>query len=278
VNVGATFVRLRMRQGRFFQMSKQIQKPWENTELAANGRLVLENFRDWFGQSPLLDEQGLPLVLYHGSKVPFLEAFDLRFEGSGIVNSRKTSRGGIWFSPSREAASFFANPVDDALADKSSILTCGSDGAHFGFVDNVNDGSLFEVGPHKTEEAAWAAAHRAADRYNNDPERGQAIFPVYVALRNPLVLDGEIPRDGAFERARSGGHDGIVAQNVADGPCFGDVVVVFDPRRIKSATDNCGLYLQGSASLDDEDALFEMRCSQKAKAAAQTAQRAKVAP
>lgn len=45
-----------------------------------------EAFRQWFGQSKIVDEQGLPMVVYHGSDVA-IESFDASI-----------SRHGIWFS------------------------------------------------------------------------------------------------------------------------------------------------------------------------------------
>lgn len=53
------------------------QQPWLDERLAANGRLVQENFAAYFGASQVVNELGEPLVVYHGSGKP-LEAFDDR--------------------------------------------------------------------------------------------------------------------------------------------------------------------------------------------------------
>lgn len=41
--------------------------PWENDDLAPNGRPIRANFRNWFGASKAMDGQGQPLMLFHGS-------------------------------------------------------------------------------------------------------------------------------------------------------------------------------------------------------------------
>jgi ADP-Ribosyltransferase in polyvalent proteins len=42
--------------------------PWLDEALAANGRPICENFKDWFGGSQVVDAKGLPLVCFHGSR------------------------------------------------------------------------------------------------------------------------------------------------------------------------------------------------------------------
>ena len=39
--------------------------------LAPNGRLVRENFEDWFGASVTVDDVGLPRVFFHGTQIDF---------------------------------------------------------------------------------------------------------------------------------------------------------------------------------------------------------------
>lgn len=56
------------------------------------GLLQREAFRQWFGQSKIVDEKGLPMVVYHGSDVE-IESFDASI-----------SRKGYWFSEDRSDA------------------------------------------------------------------------------------------------------------------------------------------------------------------------------
>lgn len=58
-----------------------------NGERIAQSKEALENFYRWFGNSKVVDEQGRPLVVYHGSHADF-DTFSKEFIGKG--------RGKIW--------------------------------------------------------------------------------------------------------------------------------------------------------------------------------------
>lgn len=64
---------------------------------APNGRLVRENFADWFGRSAICDVNGFPLVVYHGTKADFDT-----FEATG-ENGSAFGRG-YYFTNSAKAA------------------------------------------------------------------------------------------------------------------------------------------------------------------------------
>lgn len=50
-------------------------------------------------------------IVYHGSRVPYLERFDSRFMGSGCVMNGKPGMG-FYFSDSADAAGFYADPSE----------------------------------------------------------------------------------------------------------------------------------------------------------------------
>lgn len=60
----------------------EFKKPQERTVYNSNGDRIaksepaLRNFYKWFGDSKVVDEQGRPLVVYHGSDVSGIEVFD----------------------------------------------------------------------------------------------------------------------------------------------------------------------------------------------------------
>lgn len=70
----------------------------------------IRNFYKWFGDSKVVDEQGRPLVVYHGTKEKFTEF--------------RKSPGNIWFTPTRDYAESFGkigeyyvrllNPIDNS--------------------------------------------------------------------------------------------------------------------------------------------------------------------
>lgn len=42
-------------------------KPWNDERKSANGKPIAENFSTWFGDSKVVDSEGNPLVVFHGS-------------------------------------------------------------------------------------------------------------------------------------------------------------------------------------------------------------------
>ncbi|MFZ2541637.1 MAG: hypothetical protein WAW75_07670, partial [Gallionella sp.] len=80
---------------------------------------------------------------------------------------------------------------------------------------------------------------------------GDNVMPVYLSLKNPLVVDMTGRKDVSFDRliaqARRGGHDGIIANNANDTAypqpfAFNDVYIAFEPTQIKSAIGNRGTF------------------------------------
>lgn len=166
-----------------------------------------EAFRKWFGDSVVVDEQGRPLVVYHGTG----RSFDAFERGRG-------SRG-------------------DA-----------GQGSHI--VDTGWFGSGFYFTPSGRVASHWA------DVRKTDEERN--VMPVYLTLRNPLVVDRPdydsgattlgkaLAKMGFFDESpsaqtaflQSQGYDGVIAN-------WGgklDEIVAFEPTQIKSAIGNRGTW------------------------------------
>lgn len=156
-------------------------------------------FRRWFGDSKVVDADGKPLVVYHGTDADF-DTFDLAKAGSGT--------------------------------------------------DTGMFGTGFYFTPDQSE----------ANRYPRG--RNAATLPVYLSLKNPLVIRGEsdIPEvdsppdaedadkrysDAFRERAIADGHDGVI--HYADGRIA--QVIAFRPEQIKSATANRGTFDPDSPSI-----------------------------
>jgi hypothetical protein len=85
------------------------------------------------------------------------------------------------------------------------------------------------------------------ERMSAEPDAGPNVRPSYLALENPLVVDGagKNYRDvtmAAIERARSEGRDGVIVRNVVDEPSGAagkptDAFVAFHPDQVRSAFD-----------------------------------------
>lgn len=225
--------------------------PWNDSSLASNGQPIKNNFAKWFGNSKVLTQDAKPLMVYHGSRVPFLDRFATHMEGTGTVNTSSKKLGGIWFTSSKENASYFADARDPVLADINNINTYGCRDNYYASVNDAEGESLFDIGPYHTESLAEKFGTLSALQFNADEQRGSCIFSLYLSICNPLFLDGKIPRENEFKEAKKKGYDGIISTNVVDGSEFGDVYIVFDAKQIKSATDNYGLYDVNSGVLMD---------------------------
>ncbi len=178
-------------------------KRW-GIEISAKSR---EQFMGWFGDSKAVDDQGLPIVVYHGTVAAGFNAFDVD----------QNNIQGFHFSDSRRHAVTFA----------------GSDRTP---VDIHSD--FFGQDPYKPEEMAHPG-----------------VYPVYLSLQNPLIIDfegkGDLEEVDGFdmyawiEMAEERGHDSAIFKNVEDGEGeYGvglnwgkNVYVALAPEQIKSVAN-----------------------------------------
>jgi hypothetical protein len=70
----------------------------------------VSEFREWFGDSEIVDDSGEPLVVYHGTNSEFSE-FDKSKRGS--VYDDDASRSGFFFTEDLEGSKFFAQKAVD---------------------------------------------------------------------------------------------------------------------------------------------------------------------
>ena len=74
-----------------------------------------QNFREWFGDSKITDEYGLPLVVHHGTPNGMFDTFDRSKMGT---NTKATSAGmGFFFSGTDETAAFYSHGNYDNIMD-----------------------------------------------------------------------------------------------------------------------------------------------------------------
>ena len=184
---------------------------------APNGKSVAENFRAWFRDSKVVDSQGRPLVVYHGTDCDFAS-----FSKHCIGNNFRADESGFFFISDPSQASNYAE----------------------------ND----TVGLNKRP--------------------GGNVIPAYVTLQRPLVVDDMLLRSEGMhpigvqedvvsfwdayqslvlEWAQSHNADGIIlvdhSYRIGGEPTR--MVVAFEPRQIKSALGNSGLYSPHSDGLTD---------------------------
>ncbi len=169
-----------------------------------------EAFRRWFGNSQVVDEDGEPWVVYKA-----MHPFDYTKE---VSEGRGAHRRVI--DP---------GPVIDVI-------------------QRPTPHPAFNGDEHGVKIAGFFGDKKTANRFTGG-SKNSAIYPVYLSLQNPFVIeaDGRNAGDIQFgesgrefrEAVRSGGYDGVIIRNTKD---EGTVYVAFRPEQIKSAIGNRGTF------------------------------------
>lgn len=199
--------------------------------LAPDGSLVAENFDRWWSDSKVATEDGIPLVVYHGTSEIF-PAFDLERCGQ---NGCSPQERGFFFTE------------DASLAEQYATLTA--------------------IRQRRKAADTFNRDWRLARHRGNDAAQ-PTLIAVYLSLRNPAVLDmkgasATAHRTAtAIRLARARGHDSLQIVNVDDN-AYGErcrfsghdtVWVAFEPHQIKSAIGNSGLFDPHSPDFADSHA------------------------
>ena len=224
-------------------------------------------FKNWFGDwendpanaSKILDENGEPLVLYHGAKSDFW-VFDM----SRSVPQRNEGMMGMFFTDNPKVAAGYT--VD--LRKEAAVVKAKDDlskiNNEFGFkrrqleTENKTGDQIQEL-TKKEFEAMKAAELKLkatiADAFNNAYDNAESrTKAVFVKSQMPFEQDADgksfldVNKKAAERYFVVGVYDGIVNNNVLDDANANHsvgaakVVVSFDATNIKSATDNVGAF------------------------------------
>ena len=216
----------------------------------------LRNFWRWFAGSKVVDAEGRPLVVYHGTAKDFTK-FDLSKSGESTGNTGFYGAG-AYFSEDGEDAGGYAlwarkddddaanvipaylslkdplylhiNPKDDARKDKAR--------ASLGrIVDQLLSEGYFGKNPDKNESGSLYARLTAfVDK---------ADFERFMGTLYNELKGGE----GVSNLARRAGFDGVMAEGFKRGENFLAEAVAFNTTQIKSATGNRGTFDKDSANI-----------------------------
>jgi hypothetical protein len=187
-----------------------------------------EAFKKWFGDSKVVDANGKPLVVYHGT-VGDVTSFDPDRAGQEKYSDWGK---GIYFTPSASTADYYRGEAAKRIDTESDRL--------WELLQAEEKKTTWKNGaPTYTEEHGrlleeWRKARATAEN------RAGSVMPVYLSLQNPLIQGySRMPDPDLANRAKAKGHDGIIVLNGAGGI---DEIVAFRPEQIKSATGNRGTF------------------------------------
>lgn len=182
-------------------------------------------FKAWFGGSKVVDENGDPLVVYHGTPFGEIAVFDER----ELIGPRGVS--GFFFSASREVASTFERRADLDPDEARSPTTMAvylsiQNPARLDreVFDDMTIGEFFEGVGLSREDVPAALVDRI-----DEPNRMWLIYK-----HEPEV----------FQALREHGFDGFTAMEHG-----APVWVAFRPEQIKSATGNRGTFDPADANI-----------------------------
>lgn len=189
-----------------------------------------QSFDRWFGDSKVVDEDGTPLVVFHGTPTPGFNAFDPSKTGttSVLFSSIETHRQGFFFAESRDFAQSFADqrPGGDVMPV-------------FLRIENPLD---VRESLNSSVAAVEAVVRRAMEI---DPEINSPDFYLDRVGADDFweVLDTPEGGDVFVQAARDLGYDGIrMIEPNHDTGASETVWVAFDPTQVKSALSNTGAY------------------------------------
>lgn len=204
----------------------------EQTKLTENqwATVRTENFKNWFGDwqnspesaSKILDENGEPLTVYHGTDKTFSEFIANYAEGWGT---------GMYFTDNSEQASqeFGSNVIGAFLK-----VTKPFDGSLSKIRGEVETTSTYneyiEEGWNKLTSSEKEGDYDGSiEEYRNDTNRMAEFMEAYEEGENT---------DSVNDALKELGYDGIVAED--SNSIDGLEIVTFESNQIKSSTENFG--------------------------------------
>jgi len=175
-----------------------------------------EAFKRWFKDSKVVDENGEPLVVHHGTTGQIFDAFDM---SRGEISRALGGDGAHFFTANKAHAAFFARQDDR----------------------NVMSVYLSMRNPMVISQADLEAAQVdfARDEMENRPEDfdGETLDDVVDFLdESPIDFVSDF-----VSGAKAAGNDGLIIRDFADLDQTSDVFLPFSPNQIKSV-DNRGTF------------------------------------
>jgi len=203
-----------------------------------------EAFKRWFGDSKVVDAQGKPLVVYHGTRGKFTT-----FDYSKIGEQGRAEGAGFYFTNSKKVASGYGQPMEVFLSIKKPLaydakpfsnavvqkivarvaeLEAKDEGG------DIADGFLANFGDVRSE-GLRRVIKTAADMIAEDETALDQLSGIVGSGVRPQFVN-QAARDVT-------GFDGVVADGFSNsGGSDNRIFVAFFPEQIKSATDNKGTF------------------------------------
>lgn len=201
-------------------------------------------FKSWFGDSKVVDSNGNPLIVYHGTSSNF-DKFDL-----SLVGTKQYSDWGkgIYLTPSKSTADYYRTE-----ANKKQNTEYNE--AYRKLEDIKKDIKTINGSPQYSEEynIAIKEFQRIGAELNNS-KKGNT-YHLYVNIKNPLIyIYQSITDPYLVERAKENGHDGVF---ILTPDRKIDEIIAFSPNQIKSASTNTKFDINNDSIMENENPIKE---------------------
>ena len=195
-------------------------------------------FKEWFGKSKVVDEEGKPLVVYHGSTADFTE-FSYKF-----VNRNGQADGrGFYFTDNRSFAEGYQNKdgklfevylsIQKPLNPDKLTITKAELRKILDAIDPSGDYMAnYAEDDRGYPGAAWRAKALNSTVnaiYDSSENNADILAELYSSFGGGEVL---------AEVRKVSGYDGFIKKDQNGNMIY----IAFEPGQIKSATDNIGTY------------------------------------
>ena len=203
-------------------------------------------FRRWFKDSKVVDEQGKPLVVYHGTAIPGVTNFETYGTPYGLMGT------GTYFTDSPGVASGYATSGAKKASKRGYEPSPNVIPAHLSIqnpfdMDGVADLESWIESAERTGEEDLA---RELLELKPGVTNEKALRAVEVGLENAEVYGYE-GAETVRSMIENMGHDGIThigGGHALEGPAH-RVYIAFEPTQIKSVTGNVGTFDPAQADI-----------------------------
>ena len=240
------------------------------------------NFKEWFGDSKVVDEKGNPLVVYHGTDKEF-NIFDESYTAFNTDNQGFLGRG-FYFTTRKEDASQYGNIIKPFYLKADKVLDLRSisyeelsqllpnlimkDGISWseGFrrkkeiADSIENVSYRESGrngfyyvDYEIDGEDYDVPNRTIGEIEKDNGLSVAVFNAmskngYLDPNNIGAIGNYFNPQLIREEMIRMGYNAVISNgtNITD---IGDEIMVFSPNQIKSAIGNSGEYDPNNPSI-----------------------------
>jgi hypothetical protein len=182
-------------------------------------------FKNWFGDSKVVDKSGEPIVLHHAGY------FDETENGVPVIGDQGFHFGTKEAAQDRQGA----KGVDDFI---KNMEVTEHEGRWYWQSDNIDSFDINEDGFDTEAEARRDGEQAAIDYADNDYDSEQMpVTQAYLSIQNPMrTSDHKDDWSGVIQKAKEKGHDGIVYRNEFEDK-GSQSYIAFEPSQIKSVNN-----------------------------------------